>query len=193
MGILFFLIIFYSYANVIAAKNDSPQKPTAPKFFALLEKMKTGYNHTWKNLKMLNGQLNDHFRRTKDSKIKKGKRLAFSSASFTHPNICPCILRRPCVTKQVSKEPLDENILQEYSMELDASLKLYLNDFDPRIFDNTAFSQNDNKFVNPQSLQKRLFISNNPTFVYLEKNASATLLCPKFSSTPYSYHMAQIS
>ena len=115
------------------------------------------------------------------------------SASFTHPNICPCILRRPCVTKQVSKEPLDENILQEYSMELDASLKLYLNDFDPRIFYNTAFSQNDNKFVNPQSLQKRLFISNNPTFIYLEKNASATLLCPTFSSTPYSYHMAQIS
>ena len=69
-------------------------------------------------------------------------------------------------------------------------MELYLNNFDPRIFDNTAFSQNDNKFVNPHSFQKRLFISNNPTFIYLEKNASATLVCPKFpaSHIPIIWH-----
>ena len=34
-------------------------------------------------------------------------------------------------------------------------------------------------FVNPKNLQKRLFISSNPTFVYLQNNASAHFLCPK--------------
>ena len=57
---------------------------------------------------------------------------------------------------------------------------MYLNEFDPSIF-NTAFYLDDNKFVNPHSLQKRLFIRNNPTFVCLEKNASATFLYPFYT------------
>ena len=40
MGILFFLIFSYGFANVIASGDDSSGKPTAPTFFALLEKMK---------------------------------------------------------------------------------------------------------------------------------------------------------
>ena len=85
--------------------------------------MKTGYNETWESFKMLNSKLNGHFRRTKDNKIKNAKQSAFLGASFAHPYICPCILRAPCITQTISKEPLDDIVLQEFSNELDANMK----------------------------------------------------------------------
>ena len=149
MSILFFFLIFYNYANIVARKNDSPP-PTAPFFFALLESMKTSYNETWEGVKVCNSRLNDHFRTTKDNKIKNAKRSAFLGAIFAHPNICPCILRAPCITQPITKEPLDDIVLQEFSNELDSNLNIYLTQFDPSVF-STAFYLDDNKFVNPKS------------------------------------------
>ena len=126
----------------------------------------------------MNSKLNDHFRTTKDSIIKNAKRSAFLGASLPHPNICPCILRAPCITKPITKEPLDNIMLHKFSDDLDSNLNKYLTQFDPSVF-STAFYLNINKFVNPKSLQKGLFISSNPTFVYLQNNASAHFLCPK--------------
>ena len=127
MGILFILLFSYGFANVHTASDDSNDRPTAPAFFALLNKMKDSYNQTLGNLRMMNEQLNFHFLQTKENKVKNAKRLAFMSSSYNHPNICPCMLRTPCVTRRVDKEPLDETILQQYSVKLDKDLQLYLN------------------------------------------------------------------
>ena len=105
------------------------------------------------------------------------------------------MLRTPCVTRRIDQEPLDETILQQYSEKLDKNLRFYLYDFgNPlghHVFNHTIISHpNDNKFVSPKSLQKRIFISNHPTFIYLQKGHSATFLCPKLPPPflPVTWH-----
>ena len=102
MSIIILVLIFYNCAHIVARENDSPP-PTAPKFFALLESMKDKYNETWEGGKDLNSRLNTHFRTTKENRINNAKRSAFLGASFSHPNICPRILRAPCITEPITK------------------------------------------------------------------------------------------
>ena len=113
--------------------------------------MKDKYNETWEGGKDLNSRLNTHFWTTKENRINNAKRSAFLGASFSHPNICPCILRAPCITEPITKEPLNNVLLQEFSNELDSNLDDYLTQFDPSVF-HTIYL-NDNKFVNPRNLQ----------------------------------------
>ena len=58
------------------------------------------------------------------------------------------------------------------------SIFLYLKKFNPNIF--RTIYLDDNKFVNPHQHQKRLFISSNPTFRYLQHNVPANFLCPRY-------------
>ena len=145
-GIIILLLIFHSCTHIVAKKSDFPA-PTAPKYFELLESMKTTYNETWENVKNLNARLNTHFRVTKQNRIENAKRSAFLGASFSQPNICPCILRAPCTTDPIEKEPLTDAILQEFSVELDNNLENYLTKFDPSVFHKIYLD--DNRFVNP--------------------------------------------
>ena len=85
-----------------------------------------------------------------------------------------------CYTTQ-NQEPLDETILQQYSEKLDSNLHFYLYNFGNPLghhgFNNTINSHSDdNKIVSPNSLQKRIFISNKPTFIYLRNGHSATFV-----------------
>ena len=61
MKFVILFLIFHSFSIVIAKKSASP-KPTAPKYFALLESMKKTYNETYGNVRNLNERLNTHFR-----------------------------------------------------------------------------------------------------------------------------------
>ena len=140
--------------------------------------MKDSYNVTWTNLKFLNERLNDHFRMTKKNRLSNAKHSAFLGASFSHPNICPCLLRVPCTTEPVDREPLTNEILEHFSLKLDKNLEDYLEKFNPNIF-RTIYLDN-NKFVNPHQHQKRLFINSNPTFIYLQHNVPANFICPRY-------------
>ena len=177
MKFVILFLIFHSFSIVIAKKSASP-KPTAPKYFALLESMKKTYNETYGNVRNLNERLNTHFRATKLNRIENAKRSAFLGASFSHPNICPCMLRVPYATEPVDREPLTKDMLQAFSAELDKNLDDYLEKFNPNVFN--AIYLDDNRFVNPRNHQKRLYINSNPTFRYLEKNVPAHFLCPRY-------------
>ena len=151
---------------------------TTPNYLSLLEDMKNEYNVTWTNIHNLNGRLNDHFRMLKKNRLSNAKRFAFLGASFTHPNICKCMLRVPCINQQVDKEPLTNEILEQFSLELDNNLEDYLKKFNSNIF--RTIYLHGNKFVNPHQHQKRIFINSNPTFIYLHENVPANLICPRY-------------
>ena len=87
-------------------------------------------------------------------------------------------MRVPCTTEPVDREPLTNEILEHFSLELDKNLEDYLEKFNPNIF--RTIYLDDNKFVNPHQHQKRLFINSNPTFIYLQHNVPANFICPRY-------------
>ena len=129
MVILIILLFSSGFANAKTASDDSTEPQTATAFFSLLNKIKNSYNQTLANLTQMNEQLNINFLQTKNNKVKNAKRLAFISSSYDNLNLCPCMLRTPCITRRIEQEPLDETILQQYSEKLDKDLRFYLYDF----------------------------------------------------------------
>ena len=125
MKFVILFLIFHRFSIVVAKKSDSP-KLTAPKYFALLENMKKTYNKTYENVRNSNERLNTHCRATKLNRIENAKRSVFLGASFSHPNICPCMLTVSCATEPVDREPLTKDMLQAFPAELDKNLDDYL-------------------------------------------------------------------
>ena len=181
-----FVLILLCYSCPAAASNASATEPqtTATDFFSLLHKIKITLNQTLANLTQMNDQLDTHFIQSKDYSVENAKRLAYISTSYKNPSLCLCMLRTPCITQPVNQEPLDKTILHQYSELLNNNLHFYLYNFgnpsSHNIFNNTInFQSDDNKIISPNNLQKRIFISNKPTFIYLQKGHSVTILCPK--------------